>query len=365
MPSSACLSVLPDARQHATASLAACVGQTPLVTIDTPFTLPGQGFVAKLEGHNPGGLKDRAALHMVAQARRRGDLALGAPIIESSSGTLGLGLALAGIVHDHPVTIVSDPGLEPFIAHLLRAYGAQVEPVLTPATTGGWQQARKNRVATLLTETPGAWSPNQYDNPDNITAYNGLAHELLDQLDRIDVLVTAVGTGGHSAGVARELRTVHPGLRLIGVDSIGSVIFGQPPEQRLMRGLGSSIFPRNVDYPAFDEVHWVAPGEAAHVVRQLGTSHYATGGWSVGAVALVARWAAAHYPRDRVVAIFPDGPHRYWNTLFNPDYLRQHRLDEHAPASEPNELRRPHDRVATSWTRCATVVDPRDDRAVA
>lgn len=162
-------------------------------------------------------------------------------------------------MYRHPVTLVTDPGLEPIIARMLTAYGAGVDMVTQPHPVGGWQQARKDRVAQLMAEYPGAWNPNQYGNPDNVGAYRSLALELVAQLGRIDVLVCSVGTGGHSAGVARVLREFNPDMRLIGVDTIGSTIFGQPASNRLMRGLGSSIYPRNVDYRAFDEVHWVAP----------------------------------------------------------------------------------------------------------
>src|SRR5689334_17934724 len=88
------------------------VGHTPLMWISAGATAGPRGFWAKLEGYNPGGIKDRAGLHMVRAARRRGDLRPGAPIVESTSGTLGLGLALAGISYGHPVVLVGDPGLE-------------------------------------------------------------------------------------------------------------------------------------------------------------------------------------------------------------------------------------------------------------
>ena len=179
------------------------MGNTPVLRVSDPFTDGDRGFWAKLEGLNPGGIKDRTALHMVERARARGDLRAGARIIESSSGTLGLGLALAGTVYGHPVTVVTDTGLEPIIARMLSAYGVQVDLVSEPDPVGGWQQARCDRVAQLMAEDPGAWHPDQYNNPDNVDAYRALALELHDQLGTVDVLVCSVGTGGHSAGVAR------------------------------------------------------------------------------------------------------------------------------------------------------------------
>jgi cysteine synthase A len=335
---------LPDPVGAPHRSPAGMVGNTPVLWIGEPFNPPGRGFWAKLEGANPGGIKDRPALHMVSAARERGDLALGAPIIESTSGTLGLGLALAGITYSHPVTLVTDPGLEPLMVHQLRTLGAHLDVVTEPHPVGGWQEARRQRVGELLARTPSAWCPDQYNNPDNAAAYASLALELTVQLGRIDVLVAAVGTGGHSAGIARTLRAFHPDLKLVGVDSVNSTVFGQPAGPRLMRGLGSSIHPGNVDHAAFAEVHWVAPGEAV---------------WTCRAVALVANWLARTGPaRTRIAAIFPDGVHRYWNTVYSDDYCRTHDLLRRFPAAEPDEITHPGERTVGRWTRCAGVTAP-------
>jgi cysteine synthase A len=273
-------------------------------------------------------------------------------IVESTSGTFGLGLALAGIVYGHPVIVVSDPGMEAIVHRLLGAYGVRVDTVTRPHPTGGWQQARLDRVAELLVEHPGAYCPRQYDNPDNVAAYAGLAAELVDQLGRIDVLVCSVGTGGHSAGITRILRRHHPGVRLIGVDATGSTIFGQPARPRLMRGLGSSIHPRNVAHGEFAEVHWVAPHEAVWASRMLAATHYATGGWSVGAVTVVASWCARVLPaRTRIVAIFPDGPARYYTTVFDDAYCADNGLLDRPPAQEPDEIERAGQAEVTRWTR--------------
>ncbi|PZS25990.1 MAG: pyridoxal-5'-phosphate-dependent protein subunit beta [Pseudonocardiales bacterium] len=340
-------------------TVAGAVGSTPVLWIDRPLNSEGRGFWAKLEGHNPGGMKDRAALHMVQCARKRGDLPPGGMIVESTSGTLGLGLALAGITYGHPVTLVTDPGLEPIMHRLLVAYGARVEVVDSPHPTGGWQEVRRQRVGELLAEYPGSFGPDQYHNPDNVAGYEPLALELVAQLGRVDVLVCSVGTGGHSAGVSRALREFFPHLRLVGVDTVGSTIFGQPARTRLMRGLGSSIHPRNIDYPAFDEVHWVAPGEAVRAARLLAAAQYASGGWSVGAVALVAGWLArTEEPDARIAAVFPDGPQRYFDTVFNDDYCHRHGLLTAQLPTEPDEIAHPSEREVTRWTRCRCVPDP-------
>ncbi|MEK2477177.1 PLP-dependent cysteine synthase family protein [Streptomyces noursei] len=349
---------LTDAK-HPLHTPAGLVGDTPVLWIGAPFTTAGRGFWAKLEGHNPGGIKDRTALHMVRAALERGRLRPGARIIESTSGTLGLGLALAGAAYGHPVTVVTDPGMEPLMTGLLAAYGAAVDVVTTPHPEGGWQAARRRRVEELLAARPDAWCPDQYNNPDNVVAYAPLARELLAQLGRIDTLVVSVGTGGHSAGIGSVLRGCFPHLRIVGVDTTGSTIFGQPAASRLMRGLGSSIHPRNVAYHLFDEVHWVAAPEAVWAARRLARDHYATGGWSVGAVALVARWLARTLPpEDRVVAVFPDGPQRYVGTVFDDAYCRRHGLLGQLPADDPDEIDDPRERTVTRWTRCTHITDP-------
>ncbi|MGW4881766.1 PLP-dependent cysteine synthase family protein [Streptomyces sp. NPDC004262] len=350
--------LLADAKRpvHTPAGL---VGDTPVLWIGAPFTAAGRGFWAKLEGHNPGGIKDRTALYMVRAARERGQLTPGGRIVESTSGTLGLGLALAGAIHGHPVTVVTDPGMEPLMTGLLTAYGAEIDLVDVPHPVGGWQEARRGRVAELLGAHPNSWCPEQYDNPDNVAAYAPLAHELVAQLGRVDTLVVSVGTGGHSAGIASVLRGFFPGLRVVGVDTTGSTIFGQPAGPRLMRGLGSSIYPGNVAYDLFDEVHWVAAPEAVWAARRLARDHYATGGWSVGAVSLVARWLSRTLPaEDRIVAVFPDGPQRYVGTVFDDAYCREHRLLGHLPADDPDEIARPDERVVTRWTRCTRITAP-------
>lgn len=172
----------------------------------------------------------------------------------------------------------------------------------------------------------------------------------------------SVGTGGHSAGIAAGLRGQWPGLRLIGVDATGSTIFGQPARPRLMRGLGSSIHPRNVAHDRFDEVHWVGPAEAADSCRRLARGNFVSGGWSTGAVALVAAWAARVHPDAVVVTVFPDGPHRYLGSVFDDGFNALHGLRAYATATRPVEIAHPRAAEATGWTRCTTVTDPREHR---
>lgn len=338
--------------------LLALIGRTPLARITTGLPLSHPGFWAKLEGHAVGGMKARAAVSMLLGAEERGELLPGAPVVESTSGTLGIGLAFAGQALGHPVVLVGDSELEPSMRQLLRSYGARLELVARPKANGGWQGARLDRLHDLLARLPGAYWPDQYNNPDNTAGYASLAAELAGRLAHLDILVCSVGTGGHSAGIAAPLRRHWPGLRLIAVDSTGSTIFGQTAAPRLMRGLGSSIHPRNVAYDAFDEVHWIGPAEAADACRRLARGNFVSGGWSTGAVARVAAWAARTHPGAAVATVFPDGPHRYLGSVYDDDFMTAHRLDPDLAAVRPVDVRHPRVPHSGGWTRCTTVTDP-------
>ncbi|MBL1097450.1 PLP-dependent cysteine synthase family protein [Streptomyces coffeae] len=345
---------------HPTANheLLSLLGRTPLARVTTPLPCAHPGFWAKLEGLGAGGMKARAAVSMLLGAHERGELRPGAPVVESTSGTLGIGLAFAGQALGHPVILVGDTELEPSMRRLLRTHGVHLELVDRPAAEGGWQAARLARLREMLALLPDAYWPDQYNNPDNTAGYASLAAELAVQLDHLDVLVCSVGTGGHSAGIVGPLRAHWPALRLIGVDATGSTIFGQPARPRLMRGLGSSIHPRNVAYDAFDEVHWVGPAEAADSCRRLARGAFVSGGWSTGAVALVAAWAARVQPGAVVATVFPDGPHRYLDTVYDDDFAAAHGLAPDTAATRPVQIPHPGAAVATGWTRCTTVTDP-------
>ncbi|MEU5693217.1 PLP-dependent cysteine synthase family protein [Actinosynnema sp. NPDC020468] len=334
------------------------LGDTPVARIDTPLPHRHGGFWAKLECLGAGGMKARPAVSMLRAARDRGELRPGAVVVESTSGTLGLGLAFAGQALGHPVVLVVDDELEPSMRTLLRTHGARLEVVEQPHPTGGWQQARLDRLTAVLAEHPDSYWPDQYNNPDNPAGYAGLARELVDQLDRVDVLVCSVGTGGHSAGVVTALRRYWPAIRLVGVDTVGSTIFGQPARARVMRGLGSSIYPRNVAYSEFDEVHWLGPVEVVDACRRLARDAFVTGGWSTGAVALVAAWASRVEPGAVVATIFPDGPHRYLGTIFDDGFCTARGLLGPS-ADRPVEIGHADTVEVTGWARCRSVVDPR------
>lgn len=290
------------------------------------------------------------ARFMVDRAESRGQLRPKAHVIETSSGTFALGLALVCRLRDYRLTVVGDPVIDTALRTRLADLGAAVSIVEQPAAEGGIQQARLDRLAQLQREHPNHFTPDQYHNPDNPTAYGQVAELLLETLGRIDCLVAPVGSGGSSCGTATFLRTVLPDLRLVGVDTHGSALFGMDDHPRLLRGLGNSLNPDNVEHELFDEVHWVGAAPAMRMMRELHSRHGMFMGPTSGAAFMVARWWAARHPDAKVVVLMPDAGHRYQATAYDEGWLRANGLlDETAPA-EPQVIDRPRD-AAGQWDR--------------
>lgn len=337
------------------------IGNTPLQRIHSERIPPGSAaFYAKLETYNIWGMKDRAAKSMILHAHERGEVANGVTVVETSSGTLAMGETFIARKLGLRNIIVTDPGMEPMMRNLLKAHGAELEIVEESAREGGWQQARLDRLAEVCEREGLAYFPDQYRNLDNPAAYKDMAHELIAQLGRIDVLVTSVGSGGSSQGCGRTLRRYFPNLRIVAVDAVNSAIFGQQSGPRLQRGLGSSIHPANVDYAIFDEVHWVADHESAFCCRELAASvNQIDGGWSTGDVYLVGCWIAKHLPQDYVVVgIFPDGGERYALSIYDEYFCQKHNLLNRPAADEPDEIQHPEKYQVSRWTRCTNVCVP-------
>jgi Cysteine synthase len=313
-----------------------CIGHTPLVQLRQST---GGTLYAKLEMLNPFGMKDRVAKHMLLEARRTGTLRDGAPIIETSSGTMALGLALVGNALGHPVHIVTDPRIDPITCAKLQATGCQVH-IVQHMNHQGWQGARLERLHELMRHYPDAFWPRQYENPQNPHAYTDVAHELLDAIDRIDILVAAVGSGGSLCGTASALLATNPHLRVVAVDAVGSVIFGQPNiPQRLQGGLGNSLIPANVDCSVIDEVHWLNDTEAFASTLELAKQEQIFAGNSSGSVYAVARWLSqTTSSHTNIVAIFPDRGDRYAQTIYSETYRREHGIFDLSFPTAPHEI---------------------------
>ncbi|MFE3629704.1 pyridoxal-phosphate dependent enzyme [Streptomyces goshikiensis] len=327
------------------------IGSTPLIRLrlDAP---PGVEVCAKLEMHNPFAMKDRVARHMLLEARRLGVLLPGAPVIESSSGTMALGIALVGRSLGHPVHIVTDPRIDPITLAKLRALGCEVH-VVDRMSSHGWQSARLERLEQLRADLPGAFWPQQYSNPDNPGAYRALARELVTDLGTVDVLVGAVGSGGSLCGTARALRRHNPDLYVVGVDCVGSALFAQPDRPgRLQSGLGNSLQPANLDASLLDEVHWLNDHEAFAATHDLAREQQIFAGNTSGSVYQVLRHLAAHgEPGRRIVGIFPDRGDRYADTVYSQDHWDEHRLSDLELAPRPREV--VYGTEVHSWSRAS------------
>jgi cysteine synthase A len=270
-------------------------------------------------------------------------------VIETTSGTFGLALAMECSLRNHPLILVSDPVIDPAFQRRLRDLGAEVVIVEQPARVGGYQQARLERVAELCTQHPSHFWPSQYANPDHPGAYGRLADALVEALGQLDCLVGPVGSGGSMCGTASALRRRQPAVQAVAVDTPGSVLFGHVDAPRRLRGLGNSIMPANLDHTTFDEVHWVSDREAFAATRVLHRRHALFMGPTSGAAWLVAEWWARTHPEARVVALLPDEGHRYQDTVYDDAWLGRHGLRLRRPPTRPVEVSRPTD-AGTEWS---------------
>ncbi|MGJ5893460.1 ATP-grasp domain-containing protein [Streptomyces sp. V2] len=336
-------------------SVTAAIGHTPVIRAPVAAA-DGVETYLKLEFQNLYGMKDRVARNIITEARRRGTLAEGAPIIESSSGTMALGVALVGAALGHRVHIVTDPRIDRVTLAKLRALGCEVH--IVDAMTGkGWQSARLELLHRLRADLPGAFWPDQYENPDNPAAYRLLAAELTDDLGEFDVLVGSVGSGGSLCGTARALKDTLPGLRVVGVDSVGSVLFGQPDRPgRRQSGLGNSLMPGNLDRRLIHEVHWLNDREALSAARELAREQQIFAGNTSGSVYRVVRHLAARAePGTRIVGILPDRGDRYADTIYDDGYWAAEALDAQTAAPAPATISARSGQTAETWSKAEDI----------
>jgi cysteine synthase A len=290
------------------------------------------------------------ARYIIDRAEASGQLLPGTPVIETSSGTFGLGLALVCRLRGYPLTIVGDAAIDADLRRRLELLGATVEIVEDRGQPGGIQGARLARVEQLRQQQPGSFIPRQYDNPDNPAAYAVVADLIASTLGDVDCLVGPVGSGGSTGGLAAALRPRTPALHLVGVDTHGSIIFGSRDGRRLLRGLGSSIQPGNVAHRAYDEVHWVTAAEAFHATHELYRGHGMFMGPTSGAAFLVARWWAQQNRYSRVVMVLPDEGYRYQSTVYNEEWLRANGVEPVANPAGPILVDHPLEAPA-AWAR--------------
>lgn len=260
------------------------------------------------------------ARFILERAMEDGLLKPGYEVVESTSGTFGLALAMLAPAFGVRVTLVSDPVIDDYLLKRFKDLGVNL--VIVEKKPGeGPQVARLNKVKAIMEGRSDVFWPNQYHNPRNCDAYAALGDYLYERLGQFDILVGAVGTGGSICGTARRLRQIMPNLKVVGVDTHHSVVFGQPDGERTLRGLGNSLVPHNVAHHLFDEVHWVSAAEGYEATRLLHRSHGLFRGGTSGAAYMVADWTARQNPGQRVVTLFPDDGYRYQNTLYDDAWL--------------------------------------------
>lgn len=306
-------------------SVLECVGNTPAVAMNRLFPQSDVEVIAKLELMNPGGsMKDRSARHIVESGLRNGSIKRGTHLVESSSGNFGIALAIAARIHGLRFTCVLDPKAVPANVAILRHLGAEVEMVDQPDETGGYLHTRIRRVQEIVAASPGAVWLNQYGNECNWQAhYHGAGAELSRQLVvPPSYLFAAVSTTGSLLGCSRRLREDFPEMRVVAVDAVGSVIFGGPPGQRDVPGIGASRVPELFSPDEIDEVVHVNDFEAAVGCRELLATEGIFAGGSTGAVVAAVQRTLPRLPRPcRVVAVFPDRGDRYLDLIYDDDWF--------------------------------------------
>jgi N-(2-amino-2-carboxyethyl)-L-glutamate synthase len=299
-----------------------CVGSTPMVRLGRCFPDPGLEVIAKLEMLNPGGsMKDRPARFIVERGLRDGTLRPGMRLVESTSGNLGIALAMVAELHGLAFTAVVDPKTSAANLRLLELFGAEVEMVTEPDGTGGYLHTRVRRARELVATHPDAVLVNQYANELNWRAYYETAgQEILDAVDGpIDYLVAAVSTTGSIQGVARRLREVHRDLKVVAIDAVGSIIFGAPPAPRRLPGFGASRVPEILDSREIDDVLHVSDTESAAGCRRLLSTEKIFAGASSGAVVAGIEQLVTRIDRPaRVVTLLPDRGERYLDLVYDP-----------------------------------------------
>ncbi len=258
------------------------IGNTPHIRINRLFGATANVWV-KSERSNPGGsIKDRIALSMVEAAEKSGALQPGGTIIEPTSGNTGIGLAMVAAVKGYKLVLVMPDSMSLERRRLMLAYGATFD--LTPREKG--MKGSIARAEELVKSTPGAWMPQQFENPANIDVHvRTTAQEIIaDFPDGLDALITGVGTGGHITGCARVLKERFPKLKVFAVEPVASpVISGGAPAPHPIQGIGAGFIPKNLDTALLDGVIQVDAEPAREMARRAAREEGLLVGISSGA----------------------------------------------------------------------------------
>lgn len=299
-------------------SILATIGKTPAIRLSRLF--PDHEVWVKSERSNPGGsIKDRIALAMVEAAEADGSLKPGGTIIEPTSGNTGIGLAMVAAVKGYRLVLVMPESMSIERRRLMLAYGATFD--LTPREKG--MKGALERAQELLASTPGAWMPQQFENPANISVHaRTTAREILEDFadSPVDYLITGVGTGGHLTGCAEELKRHWSGLKAYAVEpELSPVISGGQPGPHPIQGIGAGFIPGNLHTQSIDGAIQVDAAAAKEMARRSAREEGMLVGISSGAtLAAIAAKLPDLAKGSRVLGFNYDTGERY---LSVPDFL--------------------------------------------
>jgi cysteine synthase/molybdopterin converting factor small subunit len=289
-------------------SLLELVGSTPLVELQRLAPKRGVRIYAKLEGQNPtGSIKDRVARAMIEEAEASGELEPGRELLEPTSGNTGISLAFVARLKGYPLTVVMPENATEERRRLLRLYGARI--VDSPAAEGSNGAVRM--ALAIAEREPRYFMPFQYANPANPRAhYEGTGAEIAEALDRVDVLVAGLGTGGTLMGVSERLRESFPDVVVVAAEPLpGDLVMG-------LRSLEEGYTPPILDVSKLDRKLLVSNADSVAGIRALLEREGIFAGVSSGAVVHVALRLGAELDQGNVVCILADGGWKYLSAEF-------------------------------------------------
>lgn len=287
------------------------IGNTPFMPYEEDFDAD---IFFKQENYNASGsIKDRPALAMILQAEQDGILKKGDTIVEATSGNMGISLAYVGLKRGYKVILTMPDTMSAERRELLQGLGAKL--VLTDGAKG--MQESINKAVELAKN--GAVYLKQFENAQNVNAhYVSTADEIAEAIDRVDVFVAGVGTGGTLVGTGKRLKEIFPGCQVIGVEPASSaVLSGKSASPHAIQGIGANFVPPLYDKSVVDAVMQVSDDEALDLFYLMNKKQgYCCGISSAANVAVCIRLAnLPEYKGKNIVTVFPDGDDRYLSML--------------------------------------------------
>ena len=284
----------------------------------------GHSLYLKCEGFNfAGSVKLKAASEMVEAAERDGILRPGSFLVESSSGNLGVALSMIAASKGYRFVCVTDSRCNLATRRLMEALGTRVHVVTEPDPRNGLLGARLDYVRALCASDERYLWLNQYSNPNSWMAhYRTTGPAIAREFPRLDVLFVGAGTTGTLMGCARYFREWHPSVRIVAVDTAGSVTFGDTPRRRMIPGLGMGVRPPLLDETLVDDVVHVEEADTIRTCHLLARRGFLFGGSTGTVVSGATSWLADHDAHDlAAVAIAPDLGERYLDTIYETDWV--------------------------------------------